>query len=538
MANTYKNSFFQMVVKDDGTYVKLFPPKDGGHTLDPREVTQYLDGEAVIGYDITEISSAIEGLDSEPVLVKVSSTQALPADEKMYFQISSDRMTVVARFYPASSNSNGGLLDVVHIEKALEQRNVRACVRRDTIRNFLHHRQYCKTYILAKGLEPRHGEDARIDYNFEVERQAKPTLNDDGTVDFHHLDAINHVSKGDLLATLYPEDQGDKGEDVFGNPIVPRKVKHLALKYGKNIIESEDKTQIFSDIDGHVSLDGDRVSVSDVFEVLADVDSSTGDIDYEGNVNIKGNVRTGFTIKASGDVNVKGVVEGATIIAGGQVVVQRGIQGSNKGHIEAGDNVFAKFIENCEVKTKGGVVTEAIMHSTVAANGDVVVDGKKGLVTGGKVSSRSKISLKVGGSDMGTVTKLEVGADPEVVEKCYMLNKKIPDIQREIENNQKIVDMYSKKLAKGDKLSPEKMLALKQAKIEVDNKTKEFEESVKLIELYQEEISANSNGMVDVEGVLYPGVEVMIADVQLHIKTETRYCKLIRDGADIRVKAY
>ena len=88
------------------------------------------------------------------------------------------------------------------------------------------------------------------------------------------------------------------------------------------------------------------------------------------------------------------------------------------------------------------------------------------------------------------------------------------------------------------KLPPEKMLALKNAKTAVDASTKEFEESVKLLELYQEEIAANSNGMVDVEGLLYPGVEVTIADVQSHIKTETRYCKLIRDGADIRVKAY
>ena len=139
---------------------------------------------------------------------------------------------------------------------------------------------------------------------------------------------------------------------------------------------------------------------------------------------------------------------------------------------------------------------------------------------------------------MGTVTKLEVGADPEIVEKCHMINKKLPDIQREIDNNQKIVDMYSKKLAKGDKLPPEKLLALKNAKKAVDDNTKEFEESVKLVELYQQEIAANSNGVVDVEGVLYPGVEVVIAEVQLHVKTETRYCKLIRDGADIRVKAY
>ena len=48
------------------------------------------------------------------------------------------------------------------------------------------------------------------------------------------------------------------------------------------------------------------------------------------------------------------------------------------------------------------------------------------------------------------VTKLEVGADPETVEKCHMLAKRLPELQRDIDTNQKVVDMYSKKLASGD----------------------------------------------------------------------------------------
>ena len=53
------------------------------------------------------------------------------------------------------------------------------------------------------------------------------------------------------------------------------------MKFGKNIRESEDKTQIFSNIDGHVRLEGDKIFVSDTYEVLGDVDASTGDIEYE-----------------------------------------------------------------------------------------------------------------------------------------------------------------------------------------------------------------------------------------------------------------
>lgn len=40
-----------------------------------------------------------------------------------------------------------------------------------------------------------------------------------------------------------------------------------------------------------------------------------------------GNVTTGFAIKAEGDIIVNGVVEGATLVSGGNIVLKRGMQG-------------------------------------------------------------------------------------------------------------------------------------------------------------------------------------------------------------------
>lgn len=70
-----------------------------------------------------------------------------------------------------------------------------------------------------------------------------------------------------------------------------------------------------SQVSGHVILENDKIFVSNVLE-LVNVDNSTGDIDYEGDVVVKGNVLAGFTVKATGDITVSGIVEGATVIAG------------------------------------------------------------------------------------------------------------------------------------------------------------------------------------------------------------------------------
>ena len=95
----------------------------------------------------------------------------------------------------------------------------------------------------------------------------------------------------------FSEDLGDVGTNVMGEKLKPREVKKKKLKYGRNITVSEDKLTMISEVDGHVTLVDDKVFVSDVLTV-ENVDNSTGDIDYEGSVQVNGNVCANFTIKA------------------------------------------------------------------------------------------------------------------------------------------------------------------------------------------------------------------------------------------------
>lgn len=532
----YQQGFFQIVNQGGSTFLRLFPSREGGSNPDPREIAAYLDSENIHGYDINIIDQKLKTLGDTPELVRVSLEPTLPADERMQVDVSRDHMRAVARFYPPSAG--GDFLTLASVKRLLESRNICSGIDELSIRRFLHHREYCRDYVVASGTPARQGKDAWVEYHFDLDKKPRPTLLPDGSVDFHHLDGINHVTEGEKLATLHPADPGDEGKDIFGSNIKPHKTRNGFLKHGRNITVSEDGMEMYSDIDGHVRLEGDQVFVSDTYEVLGDVDASTGDIDYDGNVDVKGNVRTGFVITATGDINVKGVVEGAVLRAGGKVVIQRGIQGMNKGEVRCRGSLYAKFIENASVKADGSVITEAIMHSDVFSGGDIIADGKKGLINGGRCCSRSKIELKTGGSDMGTVTKLEVGADPELVEAYHKLTKRVPEIQTEIDNNQKVVDMYSKRLARKDRLKKEQIESLKEAQESVQSLTKELAESNEKLEKYKAEIEANENGVVLVSSLLYPGVEVTIADVSMRVKHETKYCRLVRDGADIRVQAY
>ena len=260
----------------------------------------------------------------------------------------------------------------------------------------------------------------------------KPKTNEDGSVDFHHLDTISRCQKGDLLATLLPADHGKPGIDVCGNVIRPKKVINRILRHGNNIHLSEDGLQMFSEVDGHVTLTDDRVFVSNIYNIPSDVGASTGDVYYDGNVTVKGNVLTGYTVKAKGDIEVYGVVEGARLEAGGQIILRRGM---NKGTLIANGNIISKFIENADVFAGGYVSTNSIMHSNVSAQGDILVGGRRGFVSGGKLQSRTMISLKTVGSDMGTTTVLEVGIDPKITEEFAKLEKQLASLREDKENS-------------------------------------------------------------------------------------------------------
>ena len=171
---------------------------------------------------------------------------------------------------------------------------------------------------------------------------------------------------------------------MAGVQIKPRKVKRATLRFGKNVLQSEDRMSISSQVDGCVSLVDDQVFVSDLYEV-ENVDNSTGNIEFEGSVQVNGNVCSGFSVIAQGNVIVKGVVEGAFIRADGDIVITRGMNGMSKGRLEAGGNIIAKFLENSTANASGYVSAESILHSKVMAGSEITVTGRRGNITGGHV---------------------------------------------------------------------------------------------------------------------------------------------------------
>jgi len=529
-----KNGYFQLDKRKDGAYLMVFPPEDMGTPVDPVEVVRYLDGYN-IDYEKNTVYDLIKN-GTEQREVRLTTLQLGNIDETLFVSMTSEGTSAIARFYPPSTG--GRLFTKDDIIYQLHRQGVKFGIDEEAIELYLNDRKYCTSYILADAEMPVEGSDAVITYHFNTDLSQKPKMNEDGSVDFHQLDNVCLVEKDQCLATLTPAVHGKPGTDVMGRPINPKKVQVKFLRQSKNTHLSPDGLNLYCNCNGHASLVDGQIFVLDTYTVPANVDASTGDINYNGNVEIVGNVNTGYKVTASGDVIVNGIVEGAVIEADGQIVLKRGIQGMGRGVLRAGTNIVSRFIESAEVTAGGFVQTESIMHSKVSAGAEILVRGRKGFITGGSIRSGKYIEAKTAGSIMGTNTNIEVGVNITLTEEVKKLEIEKKELEEQIDKSSKIIFFISKKIKDRESLTPDKLAqfqSLSAQKKEMENKLINITDRIMKL---NEELDNSVGGYILIDDIIYPGCKVTVSNVSTFIRSETKHCRLVRDGADVRVKGY
>lgn len=529
-----KNGYFQVVSEDGRMWLKVFEPEEDGEMFSSEEVINYLNLISFPEYDSVSIDQYIKNMEFSSMLMLYKG-EIIPEPEKCVVRVQGNGERAFARFYPATTG--GASLTEEDIISDLQYAGIRHGIRKKAIVHFLNHHQYMRDYFIAEATLPVQGYNAKIQYFFDINTTARPKLNEDGSVDFHQLGNIKTVQKGDKLATLKPAYRGKAGVSVLGKPLPPQKVKNRVLRFGRNIQLSEDKCNIYSNVSGHVTLVDDMVMVSDIYHVPANVDSSTGDIDYKGTVEVAGNVNTGFAIKAEGDIIVNGVVEGATLVSGGNIVLKRGMQGMDRGTLEAEGNITAKFLENCKVKCKGTLKADAVLHSDVCCRGKIDILGRKGLLNGGSLSTYADIHVTTLGSTMGTSTKVEIISDKELVIRTNELWEEINEIKEMFAKIDRVIDSVKGQLAGNQEILPEQKEYLKLMTVQKPIMAKKMRKLREEREKLLDRIEKNKHSCIRVEGAVYSGIEVIVKDVRKIQHEQVSHCRFVRDGADVKMEA-
>ncbi|MCR5526811.1 MAG: FapA family protein [Lachnospiraceae bacterium] len=522
-----KNGYFK-IDSSDSEHLQLivYPPENGGERVMYKEAQGYLKSHQIFA-DEKQLQLALNG-DSEKK-IPLTGTLSYTVNEEVMLNVSPDSLKLYARFYPATDG--GDQIGKDDIEKEMKLLHLRAEIKDDELNKFFNDRTYCTDYLIAEGKAMQPGVDGYVEYLFNTDSSRKPTVKEDGTVDYFNLNTVVSCAKGQKLAILHPEKEGVPGVDVYGNKLLPPKVNRGQLKFGKEVEISEDGMELYSKSEGHVTVEKEKVEVSGVME-FESIDTSTGNIEnFEGNLLIKGNIKSGFRVSASGDIEVQGIIEAAEVTAGGQITVAKGINGRERAIIKSEKNIIAHYIENATVKAEGYVMADAILNSHVDAGDNIVVKGKKGLISGGRVRALKNIQAKVIGSTMGVTTEIDVGTDPEKKQRLIDLEQANVELRKMIDRIKPVLLATKKKIASGEKITPDMIAQTKVISEKFVQAEKELGANNAEIEVLKEQASEATNAYIEVEDVAHPGTQVVISDTRMVLRSKYNYCRLvIKDG--------
>jgi hypothetical protein len=151
-----------------------------------------------------------------------------------------------------------------------------------------------------------------------------------------------------------------------------------------------------------------------VYEVAGDLNYGVGNIDFPGDVVVKGDVRPGFTINAGGAVAVRGLVEGATITAGHDLAVL-GVVGERGSTFEVGGDLAAQYLHSTNARVAGtATVAREIVNCQLIANR--IATSSTGRIVGGSVIAQTDIDAGALGGANGILTEVSVlSRDPSAV---------------------------------------------------------------------------------------------------------------------------
>lgn len=352
--------------------------------------------------------------------------------------------------------------------------------------------------VIARGKEQKSGEDGKVinklDMSTDVDRS-------EGW-DFREVMRIPTVKKGEKLATLIPPTKGENGMTVRGRELPAKPGKPKLIKAGKNVIFNKKDQSFYANAEGQASFREKLIFVDTVYEVFGDISMKTGNIDFVGSVIIRGDVPTGFTIKAAGDIKIFGLVEAATIIAEGSVFVSEGIAGLKTGSIQAGEDVQIGYINQGNVTAGNSIFVEnSILHSECTAEENIIC--QKGNIIGGNLTAGKLIKVKDIGNRMNTYTKLLFNTEKQSEDLMSLEAKKA-----NLNENLNKLQLLQRKLTESKEESVKQKITILKLRNSY-NKTKEH------LELINEQIASinlqlenNEQACLKVKGIMYPNVVI------------------------------
>ncbi len=417
------------------------------------------------------------------------------------------------------------------IKNALEEKGIVRGIDEEVINMILTDRAGNKPQIIARGCKSEPGPDGYYEYFFKTEVNRQPKVLEDGSLDYKDIEWFEQVKKGQKLAVYHPAEPGSVGFNIFGVEFPQVKGKELNILTGKGFYIDQDQRTYLSNVDGIVELNGSKLEVSNLL-TLGDITAYMGDTRFDGSVHITGSVGNGCKVIAKEDIIVDGFVESATLEAGGNIILRKGVNAQGRGLIKAVGNIEGSFFENANVKAGGNIKTSYCLKSNVECEGQIEVSGRRGSLLGGSTYARVMIKVNEVGNENGVKTYVRVGVSNEVIRRQIILTNEIKKINKELVQLDTAYDELAALYPTDARDDVDMFRKIDQVRFAKQETRKKLEDELGLVDKLIEEAK---EAKIEMKGAVYEGVTAEINGKKWLSRERSVGLTLVDDEDGVRV---
>jgi hypothetical protein len=363
--------------------------------------------------------------------------------------------------------------------------------------------------VVCEGLKPVDDTPAHI----ELAAPAPPPNPDEQRASHYDRTTVVMVTEGQVLGKFMARALGADGKDVFGHAVVRRKEPDHG-KLGHNVALDADGTTVKAKAAGSLHCDGKTISVETVLDVPSNVDFSTGNINFTGDVVIHGGIADLFKVRGN-TISVLAAVEAADVHALKDLEVIGGIVAKDKGQCRAGNNLVAKYIANANIQAGNDIVVQSeLANSRVICGGKVSVE--RGAILAGHVTANGGIHCVALGSPAQVNTLVEVGFDQDLVTLFEQRRAEMEVQQKQVEKTRLLIDPLMRDPKHLTAVQKEKATELLYEADEVEHKIKS-----EIAELRKAGQAAASKckAEITVAQIVHPGVVIRFPGLETRIRS-------------------
>lgn len=349
--------------------------------------------------------------------------------------IADDKMLATLTLYaPIEGTPEISLTDILAICSEQEINcGIDEVIIRETIEQVTQLKRAKVDIPIARGLLPVNGNDAYL--RFEVEIGPLPgKILQDGSIDWRERKMFVGIDKDELIATKVSLTQGTPGTDIFSLPILQKPGKDIKVKVAGDVQYNEETRQILATCSGVLSIvNGTDVKVSAKQTIDGDVDFSVGNIESNDGLEIKGDVKPGFTVSCKGDLSIGGNIQNAIIQAKGNSKIASGLMGEQSRLITDGD-LEISFVERGYIKSGGNIIISKGAYYAQVSSNKMILCHPDSKVIGGTFCCAQDFIGSIVGSDNAIPAIVVAGVDLERFQQRGKLRASIKDQEHELKD--------------------------------------------------------------------------------------------------------